>query len=233
VSSIHRRNECWQTLDEHGQILSDTELLFVANGPGAAALLPHLPLQGFAGQTSWLPASERSSQLRCTLVQGRYLTAAIDGRHLIGSTYDRSPLSAIIDPPGRDGHHRNMAALSNHFPQLEDLTKTEDLEGWNGLRCTTPDRLPLVGPLVGADEFVSRFGYLRHSETRHHQVEAVDPRGLHGLLALGSRAFTSAPLAAELAVSQAFGEPWPVPRSLALAVHPSRFMVRDLKRGKL
>ena len=47
---------------------------------------------------------------------------------------------------------------------------------------------------------------------------------------LGSRGIMTAVLAAELMVSQMLGEPWPVERRVALALSPSRFLVRRLRQ---
>ncbi|HLS98177.1 MAG TPA: hypothetical protein VK018_05590, partial [Porticoccaceae bacterium] len=49
----------------------------------------------------------------------------------------------------------------------------------------------------------------------------------------GSRGLTYAPLAAELIASGICGEPAPLPRGLAIALHPARFLIRDLKRNRL
>ena len=237
VDTLKRVNERWQLRNKEGELLVDSDLLFIANGPGAAALLPHLPLRGFAGQVSWLSSNPLSERLRCTLVNGRYLTTAINGRHLVGSTHDRWDLSQPVNPPDANGQKRNRAALDRDFPDLDlasgDPTSNTENKGWSGLRCTTPDHLPIAGPLVSVKEFVRQFSFLRDSERHYGKPRVADHQGLYGLLALGARGFTSAPLAAELVVSQALGDPWPVERSIALALHPSRFMVRDLKRNRL
>jgi tRNA 5-methylaminomethyl-2-thiouridine biosynthesis bifunctional protein len=233
VTKLQRQNQRCQLRDDQAKLLADTQLLFLANGPGAANLLPHLPMRGFAGQVSWLAASEISVQLRCTLVNGRYLTPAINGRHLLGSTYNRCDLAKPLIAPDARSRQRNLAALDRDFTALGELTGPMPIQDWSGIRCSTPDHLPLAGPLVAADEFVQQFGFLRHSENFYGELEAANDHGLFGLLALGSRAFTTAPLGAELVVSQALGEPWPLERSVALALHPSRFLVRDLKRHRL
>jgi len=223
----------WRLHGEQGELAGSADLLFLANGPGAAALLPHLPLKGLAGQITGLTANPASLGLRCTLIGDHYLTPAIGGRHLLGSTYQPWPLDRPLADPDDTCELQNLAALAAEFPTLGSLAQATDTTAWNGLRCTTPDHLPLAGPLVAVQEFVDNFAYLRHSERHYGPSTRADHHGLHGLLALGSRAFSSAPLAAELVVSQALGEPWPLERDLALTLHPSRFMLRDLKHHRL
>jgi tRNA 5-methylaminomethyl-2-thiouridine biosynthesis bifunctional protein len=51
------------------------------------------------------------------------------------------------------------------------------------------------------------------------------------LSALGSRGFALAPLLAKLLVAEIIGRPLPVDDNIHDLVSPSRFLVRDLKRG--
>jgi tRNA 5-methylaminomethyl-2-thiouridine biosynthesis bifunctional protein len=72
------------------------------------------------------------------------------------------------------------------------------LEGWTGFRTTVPDRLPIAG------------------------ATAVD--GVHTLTGLGSRGLLWGPLGAELLASALADEPLPLPRDLAGAISPRRFL---------
>ncbi|HDZ57718.1 MAG TPA: bifunctional tRNA (5-methylaminomethyl-2-thiouridine)(34)-methyltransferase MnmD/FAD-dependent 5-carboxymethylaminomethyl-2-thiouridine(34) oxidoreductase MnmC, partial [Pseudomonas xinjiangensis] len=47
----------------------------------------------------------------------------------------------------------------------------------------------------------------------------------------GSRGLVSCPLSGELVAAWITGEPLPLPRDLAEAVHPGRFLLRNLIRG--
>ncbi|NQB78313.1 bifunctional tRNA (5-methylaminomethyl-2-thiouridine)(34)-methyltransferase MnmD/FAD-dependent 5-carboxymethylaminomethyl-2-thiouridine(34) oxidoreductase MnmC, partial [Pseudomonas aeruginosa] len=48
----------------------------------------------------------------------------------------------------------------------------------------------------------------------------------------GSRGLISAPLSGELLAAWICGEPLPLPRAVAEACHPNRFLLRDLVRGQ-
>ena len=50
---------------------------------------------------------------------------------------------------------------------------------------------------------------------------------------LGSRGLSYAPLMAELLASEISGELPPLERELRQAVHPARFVIRDLKRNRV
>ncbi|MGL6481211.1 hypothetical protein ACSZN0_19680, partial [Aeromonas caviae] len=56
--------------------------------------------------------------------------------------------------------------------------------------------------------------------------------GLYVLGALGSRGLCSAPLCGELVASEICGDPLPLAADLLEALHPARYWVRRLRRGK-
>ena len=56
--------------------------------------------------------------------------------------------------------------------------------------------------------------------------------GLAVTIAHGSRGLCSAPLCADLVAAELSGEPLPVSARVARALSPSRFLVRDIIKGK-
>ena len=93
----------------------------------------------------------------------------------------------------------------------------------------TPDRLPVAGPIIDVEQYVEALS--PWSAMREKNFQPAAARGFI-LGALGSRGFTTAPLCAELLVSQWFGEPWPIERDIALLLHSARFVIREIKRGE-
>ena len=57
--------------------------------------------------------------------------------------------------------------------------------------------------------------------------------GLYLLTGLGSRGFATAPLSGAVVAAQIAGRPLPIRTQLLQNVHPGRFLIRDLKRGRL
>ncbi|MGI3027416.1 hypothetical protein ACRTC8_22335, partial [Vibrio cholerae] len=55
---------------------------------------------------------------------------------------------------------------------------------------------------------------------------------LYGLIGLGSRGLSSAPLLAEVLASIICGDPLPLPVDVLETLHPSRMWVRRLRKGK-
>jgi tRNA 5-methylaminomethyl-2-thiouridine biosynthesis bifunctional protein len=77
------------------------------------------------------------------------------------------------------------------------------LDGRVAFRATVRDRMPLIGPMA-------------------HPSSS----GLYAAFAYGSRGLLWASLGAELLASMLEGEPLPLERDLAAAVHPERFARR-------
>ncbi len=162
--------------------------------------------RGLVGKRYWLPINSESAW--------------------VGATFDKSPapMSAAEDA-------RNLTGLLQSFPFLESHLSASALESWCGVRATSRDRLPIVGLLPKYGDFHRHFSDLHKSDLlARNKGPMITNRVV--LTALGARGFTSAPLAAELAVSQVLGDPWPLPRSVAIALAATRFWVRDLRRGK-
>jgi len=207
----------------------------VVLAPGAQAprlaQFDDLPLGALGGQLSALSASSNSRQLRSTLICGHYLTPAVGDHHYLGATFDRVELDAAIGELLAEDDARNLQALSSGFPAALRSLEVVGKQAWRGLRLATPDRLPLVGGLPEYQPFVDQFGWLRGNDRAPLTSSPFDRPVPFCLGALGSRGFTTAPLLAELVVSQMLGDPWPLERELAVLLHPARFWVRDLRRG--
>ena len=101
-----------------------------------------------------------------------------------------------------------------------------------GFRCTTPDYLPVIGPVPDLALLRERFGALQFDSKRLVPVSSpVRPR-LSILTGLGSRGLTYAPLAAEILASSLMNEPLPIDTSIARGISPMRFAIRQLIRSQ-
>ena len=208
----------------------DCQVVIRASGPGAAAgqLEEVLPFEAYRGQLTLVDPSAATGSLKTVVACGHYVTPALDGRHSIGATFDHAAWGALDRGVRDEDHARNVAALKKRIPGFQPGSI---VDGWAGIRVALPDRLPAVGPIPQREDFIARYEGLRTGQA----IADCGPPTTIGwsLTALGSRGFTIAPLCAELLVSQLLGEPWPVPRTIALILHPARFLVRGLKRREI
>lgn len=124
-----------------------------------------------------------------------------------GASFDRHDTDRAARPEDRTA---NLARLQRLAPTLAaTLSKGPvPLHDWVGLRASTPDRLPIVGP-----------------------VDAVTVPGLHVLCGLGSRGLTLAALCGDLLAARLHGDPLPLPLPLVRALDPARLHKFTLGAG--
>ncbi len=203
--------------------------LVVAAGHQLPALLPfaELPLYPVRGQVSHVPTTAGLSQLKSVLCYDGYLTPAHNGAHCIGASYGRNQTDLAYRT---DEQEQNRARLQACVPQQRWPAEV-DVSGAQariGVRCASRDHLPVAGP-------VARLAALAdHDVNAPADQQSALPlhAGLYVLGALGSRGLCSAPLCGELVASEICGDPLPLAADLLEALHPARYWVRRLRRGK-
>ncbi|VAW07940.1 hypothetical protein MNBD_ALPHA05-591, partial [hydrothermal vent metagenome] len=125
----------------------------------------------------------------------------------------------------------NIAAVCAKFPELGEALTPERARPRASIRCTTPDRSPIAGPVPDWAFYADAYDGLRHGLT-HAYPDGQTWGGLYILTGLGSRGLVSAPLAAAMIAAEIAGAPAPVEAGVAEALHPARFFIRELKRAK-
>ncbi|MFA5494912.1 MAG: FAD-dependent 5-carboxymethylaminomethyl-2-thiouridine(34) oxidoreductase MnmC [Porticoccaceae bacterium] len=223
--------EQWHIVDGRGGTLASAPVVILANAAGTArfAQTDHLPLRQIRGQISTFPANGQSLKLSTVICGAGYLVPSRDGFHSLGATYDLDDR----DVRTRDeDHSRNLATLAATDRTLGKLFAPPALDGRAALRCTTPDYLPIAGPAPRLATFTEDYQALRRNARADIPLAGTCWPGLWLNCGHGSRGLTYAPLAAELIASLINGEPSPLPRELATALHPGRFIIRDLKRNR-
>ena len=230
VSAVRREGDTWALADSDGVICTADVVIF-ANGD-AHAFRDELPLTARRGQITRVAATAASAALRCVLAYGGTLTPARNAAHHVGGTFDwvkdGAPGAGLDDAD--DG--RNLAALGSVLPELASGFESVG-DSWASVRWTSPDHLPVVGPLPDREAFARDYAPLRHGQHWVDYPPATYESGRFVMAGFGSHGLVLAPLAAELLACHITGEPWPLERDLVAALHPVRFLVRDLKRRDL
>ena len=216
VAQLQHGDGVWRVLDTNGALLAEAELVVLAAGTACNALLHSaqiepLPLQPIRGQLSWgaQPPSS-ASKLPPFAVNGHGgLVAQVpmddDSGDLawhMGSTFERDidhlPPSAAEQATA---HASNWQQLQTLLPSAAAALHTAfdpaNVRAWASVRCTAPDRMPLVG--------------------------AVAP-GLWVSTAMGARGLTCTLLCGELLAAQLHGEPLPLEARLARALLIERYV---------
>ncbi len=228
VTRIAEEADGWRVESRDGRQWHAPNLV-VAAGHQLPALLPfaELPLYPVRGQVSHVPTTAGLSQLKSVLCYDGYLTPAHNGAHCIGASYGRNQTDLAYRT---DEQEQNKARLQACVPQQRWPAEV-DVSGAQariGVRCASRDHLPVAGPVA------------RLAALADHDVHAPADQqsalplhaGLYVLGALGSRGLCSAPLCGELVASEICGDPLPLAADLLEALHPARYWVRRLRRGK-
>ncbi len=186
------------------------------------------------GQVTRLPATPQSRALRTVVCAEGYVAPPRGDEHTLGASFDFK--SEDLAPTLAE-HQGNLELLREISPDLlqrlgADDLPLERLEGRAAFRCTSPDYLPLVGPLAERAAFDEAYAVLARDARQVPERACPWLPGLYLNSGHGSRGLISAPLSGELLAAWICGEPLPLPRAVAEACHPNRFLLRDLVRGQ-
>lgn len=206
---------------------------------GAADILrfepcAQLPLKRIRGQITRLPATPSSRALRTVVCAEGYVAPPRGDEHNLGASFDFH--STDLAPTVAE-HQGNLALLDEISVDLAQRLGAAELdpgqlEGRAAFRCTSPDYLPIVGPVADAQAFAQAYAVLGRDARQVPDVACPWLDGLYVNSGHGSRGLITAPLSGELVAAWVCGEPLPLPRAVAEACHPNRFALRRLIRGK-
>lgn len=235
AAELRRDGDRWQALDGE-RLLAEAPVAILA-GAAEVGRFPQaagLPLKRIRGQITRLPASAESRALRTVVCAEGYVAPPRNGEHTLGASFDfvgSEPIPTVAE------HVSNLALLEEISADLARRVGAEQLvperlEGRAAFRCTSPDYLPIVGPLADAEAFAAAYAVLARDARQVPDTPCPWLDGLYVNTAHGSRGLITAPLAAELLAAWLDDEPLPLPRAVAQACHPNRFLLRKLIRGQ-
>jgi tRNA 5-methylaminomethyl-2-thiouridine biosynthesis bifunctional protein len=224
----------WQAWD--GERLLGSAPVVVLAGAADIQRFPHsagLPLKRIRGQITRLAQTPQSQALSTVVCAEGYVAPARHGEHTLGASFDFK--NDDLTPTTAE-HQGNLAMLEEISHDLvtrlqADTLAAESLQGRAAFRCTSPDYLPIVGPLADSQAFNQAYAVLGKDARQVPDVACPWLDGLYVNSGHGSRGLITAPLSAELLAAWLDDEPLPLPRSVAEACHPNRFALRRLIRG--
>lgn len=203
------------------------DAVVIANGRDALRFVEarSLPLSGVMGQIDFFPDA---SPPPFAVAFGPYAAPAPHGGLVIGATYEK--IESSTHPFASEAAtSANVAAIGTAMPEIASGLDPFVSRPRAAVRCQTPDRLPVAGPLPDWNFFGGAFDDLRLGKMRDYPRGRVRP-GVFILSGLGSRGLVTAPYAAALMVAEMTGAP--IEREIAEALHPARFFIRNLKRSQ-
>ena len=235
VLQLRREQGHWQAWDGE-RLLASAPTVVLA---GAADIKrfdfsSDLPLKRIRGQITRLPQTPESQGLSTVVCAEGYVAPARLGEHTLGASFDFN--NDDLTPTAAE-HAGNLHLLEEISMDLvarlgADTLRPETLEGRAAFRCTSPDYLPIVGPLADREAFADAYASLGKDARQTPDIPCPWLEGVYVNSGHGSRGLITAPLSGELLAAWLDDEPLPLPRAVAEACHPNRFALRRLIRGQ-
>jgi tRNA 5-methylaminomethyl-2-thiouridine biosynthesis bifunctional protein len=232
ITALIRHEKGWQ-LQSNDETVFDGDGVVLATAGENATLnrFSEMVMRGRRGQVSYVRATPESENVRCPLTCGGYFIPARDGQHIVGATFDH--WSDFSDKSYREiteeSHERNRNKLRNYFPDID----FEVIGGRASIRAMTPDHTPIVGPVFDETWYKEAYAHLKHGPKRKTFIDAQYVDGLYTICGLGARGVQTAPLLADLLASYISGTPCPLENRFREALHPARFLIRDIRKDRL
>ncbi|WP_428407887.1 bifunctional tRNA (5-methylaminomethyl-2-thiouridine)(34)-methyltransferase MnmD/FAD-dependent 5-carboxymethylaminomethyl-2-thiouridine(34) oxidoreductase MnmC [Hyphococcus sp.] len=200
--------------------------IVIANGLDALRFADArtLPMSGSAGQIDWFPDAPPPDHAHAF---GSYAAPSPKGGAIIGATYAPIAIGAEARFTA-EATQSNVAAIARTLPDFAAKLDAAKSRPRASVRCTTPDRLPVCGPLPDWGFYSGAYDGLRTGKQKDYPPGENRP-GLFILSGLGSRGLVTAPYAAALIAAEISGAP--ADATILQALHPARFFIRDLKRA--
>lgn len=223
----------WQALDGE-RLLAEAPVAILAGAAEVRRFAAELPLKRIRGQISRLPQTTRSAELACVVCAEGYVAPPRGGEHTLGASFDFHSLDCTPTAAEHAGNLELLREISTDLAERLDADRLDpaQLEGRAAFRCTSPDYLPIVGPLADPAAFAETYAVLGKDARQIPDSHCPWRDGLYVNSGHGSRGLISAPLCAELLAAWLDDEPLPLPRAVAEACHPNRFLLRKLIRGQ-
>lgn len=227
INAIERSGESggWALTSENGAFESDAVVLCGANENRRFPATDQFPLRPIRGQVTQAVIDNGLGMVVCG--EG-YMAPSLGGQCTFGATFK------LKDPQTDERateHQENVETIRALLPEIADQL-TGPLQGRASLRCTTPDYLPIVGPVPEFEHLPDTYAALRKNRKTLVAERSRYHEGLYTLCGLGSRGIAYAPLSAELLAAWICREPLPVSADIARALHPARFAIRELGRNR-
>ncbi|MGO3785803.1 MAG: bifunctional tRNA (5-methylaminomethyl-2-thiouridine)(34)-methyltransferase MnmD/FAD-dependent 5-carboxymethylaminomethyl-2-thiouridine(34) oxidoreductase MnmC [Pseudoalteromonas prydzensis] len=232
IEALEKTSQGW-LLKSHGQLFGPFSDVIICAGEHSDrfAQTQSLPIVGVRGQVSHVQASAASRQLKTVLCHKGYFTPAYLDHHCMGATFEKNSKSRAVT---EQDNQTNREQLLNFYGQTEFATSLGKVTAAKAaVRCSFIDHLPMAGEWAQQSDYIQAFANLRLGKRYQYQALQKPQQGLHLLTGFGARGLCSAPLCAEHLIAALNNEPLPLSERVSQAIHPARFIVRDLIRNKI
>ncbi|BFM49274.1 bifunctional tRNA (5-methylaminomethyl-2-thiouridine)(34)-methyltransferase MnmD/FAD-dependent 5-carboxymethylaminomethyl-2-thiouridine(34) oxidoreductase MnmC [Marinomonas sp. THO17] len=241
VQEENTQDKVWQVSNGKEKHFFSHVVICTANQTHQLKDLPDNPAYAIRGQVANMPleAAEQACikatgntqalDFKQVLCEFGYVSPALKGKLHFGSTYDLNDTDTDVRP---EGHERNLKILESLLALPDNTFNVSDCQGRTAFRCAVPDYTPIVGPIQSDIQYRQTFEPLsKNAKWQSNQI-AEPASQLYLNIGHGSRGLVSTPLSGQYIASLILSTPSPLEQNISRILHPSRFLIRNLKRGQ-
>jgi len=189
----------------------------------------HITCKPIRGQVTHLRPTTHTANLKMAVCGYGYIAPEQDGLHCSGATFNLNTPDLTPTPLDDVTNITNLRKMSTQFNfETTDITTPSRA----AFRTATPDYFPIVGSVVDQTSFNDTFSEYSQRGNAFITQTATHHPGLYLNIGYGSRGLAYAPLCTAMLCKQITGEPLTTHIQTAIQLHPSRFLFRDLVKGK-
>ena len=239
LEQVTKDSNRWKATSGSQSALFSHVVLCTANDTNTLNVSANMPIKPVRGQVSCLTLEK--AQQSCSeknipvdkiaiekvLCEFGYVSPPMNGLIHFGSTYDLKDDDTQVRA---EGHKRNLTILETLLNVPNDTFRTEDCEGRASFRCTVSDYTPIVGPVMSEDRYQEAYAHLQKNAKWKSDEVAEPLNQLYLNIGHGSRGLVSTPLSGQYIASLITHTPSPIEQEVGYKLHPSRFIIRELKR---
>jgi len=245
VTEINFNKGQWQVTmnGQHGTEQQEFDVLVICDNGATPRLTQDngYPVLFNYGQTDSFKLDSallESDVLKCVVRQKGYVIPwgnKSSARITIGGSFNTQK---DLPTQSTTMQEHNLQMLKDIAPSLHEAISTElsndpnTMSSRPGTRCSTPDYLPLAGPIE--ENHLTRSIYSDYQRSARKEIVAKPHYfpGLYINIAHGSSGLVTTPLLGEYIASLISRDSLPINKDEISAVLPLRYLVRDLKRQK-
>ena len=231
------QQQSWQLRDGNQQLLledhSESVIIASAFDCKQFSQTAYLPLRKIRGQITQLPCTPESLKMKMVICGECYITPAEEGLHGCGATYNKDLFTTELRDIDHQTNLAQIAATDAGLAAVLGNPTNESLTGRANFRCTTSDYLPIAGPVPDRAAMLEDYAKLRRDAKTPMTAPGAYLPNLYVNCGMGSRGLSYAPLTAELLAAEIAGDTPALSKELCQAMHPARFLIRDLKRNRI
>jgi tRNA 5-methylaminomethyl-2-thiouridine biosynthesis bifunctional protein len=231
--AFNEDKQYWTLQKANIQQTISAKYVVIANSNDAKRFsqLNHLPSKPIRGQVTSI--KHQNLKAAKTVICGEgYLCPSLNNWHHFGATFDLKCDEPIIK---ESDTQQNINSLQKWLPEwLQDATiDAAEFHHSAGLRCTTPDYLPIVGQAPIADKMIEDFAKLRVDSTTCKDKHGSYYPNLFVNIGHGSKGLFTTPLAAQIIRYHICGGFPPCLEEQRVMLSPARFIIKYLKQHRL